>query len=56
MYLDSPLREHALLQAMGRVNRREVNKNYGLVVDYWGLAGELQKALEDVQRKGCTWV
>jgi len=46
MYLDSPLREHALLQAMGRVNRSEVNKNYGLVVDYWGLAGELQKALK----------
>jgi len=51
MYLDSPLREHALLQAMGRVNRREVNKNYGLVVDYWGLAGELQKALKMYSEK-----
>ncbi len=45
MYLDSPLKEHTLLQAMGRVNRRYKGKSYGLVVDYWGLGGALQDAL-----------
>ncbi|HIH03103.1 MAG TPA: type I restriction endonuclease subunit R, partial [Methanoregulaceae archaeon] len=46
MYLDRPLREHTLLQAIGRVNRRMEKKTYGLVVDYWGNLGELQAALE----------
>ncbi len=45
MYLDSPLKEHTLLQAMGRVNRRYKGKSYGLVVDYWGLGGALRDAL-----------
>ncbi|MDD3622977.1 MAG: HsdR family type I site-specific deoxyribonuclease, partial [Methanofollis sp.] len=45
MYLDSPLKEHTLLQAMGRVNRRHKGKDYGLVVDYWGLDDALQDAL-----------
>lgn len=48
MYLDSPLKEHTLLQAIARVNRKtEGNKIYGLVVDYWGVSRDLQKALED---------
>lgn len=46
MYLDRPLREHTLLQAIGRVNRRMEKKTYGLVVDYWGVLGELKEALE----------
>jgi type I restriction enzyme R subunit len=45
MYLDSPLKEHSLLQAMGRVNRRLDKKEYGLVVDYWGVSLDLQEAL-----------
>lgn len=36
LYLDAPLREHTLLQAIARVNRTAENKTYGLVVDYWG--------------------
>lgn len=46
MYLDSPLREHNLLQAIARVNRTMVGKGYGLVVDYWGIAADLHTALE----------
>ncbi len=46
MYLDSPLREHTLLQAIARVNRTAENKGYGLVVDYWGVSEALQEALE----------
>lgn len=48
LYLDKPLREHNLLQAIARVNRPcpELGKEWGLVVDYWGVAGFLDKALE----------
>ena len=54
LYLDRSLREHGLLQAVARVNRRfsheheEVltEKNYGLVVDYHGVAQDLQEAFE----------
>jgi type I restriction enzyme R subunit len=45
MYLDSPLREHTLLQAIARVNRTAEGKKYGLIVDYWGVSEELQEAL-----------
>lgn len=48
LYLDKPLREHNLLQAIARVNRPmpEKDKTWGLIVDYWGVAGFLDKALE----------
>ena len=46
MYLDAPLREHGLLQAIARVNRPcGEDKTYGLVVDYWGVSTRLQEAL-----------
>jgi type I restriction enzyme, R subunit len=45
LYLDSPLREHTLLQAIARVNRKADGKKYGLVVDYWGVSDSLQEAL-----------
>jgi type I restriction enzyme, R subunit len=45
MYLDSPLREHVLLQAIARVNRTAEGKTYGLVVDYWGVSEYLQDSL-----------
>ena len=47
MYLDAPLKEHTLLQAIARVNRPlGEEKTYGLVVDYWGVSEKLQEALE----------
>lgn len=45
MYLDSPLKEHTLLQAIARVNRTADNKTYGLIIDYWGISEALQEAL-----------
>ena len=46
MYLDAPLKEHSLLQAIARVNRPHGDeKTYGLVVDYWGVSAKLQDAL-----------
>ena len=46
MYLDSPLKDHSLLQAIARVNRPcgEV-KTFGLIIDYWGVSVNLQEAL-----------
>lgn len=47
MYLDKPLREHNLLQAIARTNRRyDDNKTYGLIVDYFGVSRFLDQALE----------
>ena len=46
LYLDAPLKEHTLLQAIARVNRPHGDeKTYGLVVDYWGVSTDLQDAL-----------
>ena len=45
MYLDAPLKEHTLLQAIARVNRTADDKTYGLIVDYWGVSEALQEAL-----------
>jgi type I restriction enzyme, R subunit len=45
IYLCKELREHSLLQAIARVNRIYEDKEYGYVVDYVGLLGELDKAL-----------
>lgn len=47
MYLDHPLKEHALLQAIARVNRLyDARKTYGLIVDYIGITKNLQEALK----------
>lgn len=52
LYLDKSLKEHALLQAMARVNRLyDAAKTYGLIVDYWGVAKNLQKALEIFEKE-----
>ena len=63
LYLDRSLREHGLLQAIARVNRRfshakngvPTEKEYGLVVDYHGVSGNLEQVLstfdwQDVQQ------
>lgn len=47
MYLDKPLRDHNLLQAIARTNRPlpAMNKRTGVVVDYFGVFSNLTKAL-----------
>lgn len=45
MYLDRPIREAELLQAVARVNRTGFGKRYGIVVDYYGVANHLKEAL-----------
>ncbi len=56
MYLDKPLRDHNLLQAMARTNRPlpEMGKRNGLIIDYFGVFEDLQKALnfsEDIREE-----
>jgi len=46
MYLDRPIREAELLQTMARVNRTGHGKQFGIVVDYFGLAHHLKEALK----------
>ncbi len=45
MYLDKPLKNHTLMQAIARVNRIFKDKPGGLIVDYIGIADNLKKAL-----------
>ncbi|WIF94091.1 type I restriction endonuclease subunit R [Caminicella sporogenes] len=46
MYLDRPLKEHNLLQAIARVNRTcGDSKKCGYVVDYFGISNHLEEAL-----------
>ena len=47
MYLDKPVRDHNLLQAIARTNRPlpSMQKRTGLVVDYFGVFANLEKAL-----------
>ena len=45
MYLDKPLKEHNLLQAIARTNRTYDKKTHGLIVDYYGVSRFLEEAL-----------
>lgn len=55
MYLDKPLKNHGLMQAIARVNRIYKDKPGGLIVDYIGVAENLKQALAiydaDVQKE-----
>lgn len=51
LYLDKPMRDHVLLQAIARVNRPYVDKEgvakqVGLIIDFVGVLRELKKALK----------
>ena len=52
MYVDKPMRDHGLIQAINRVNRVFKDKPGGLVVDYLGLAQELKTAVANFTRNG----
>ena len=45
MYIDKPMKDHGLMQAIARVNRVFRDKPAGLVVDYIGIARNLKNAL-----------
>ncbi len=45
LYVTRNLREHTLLQAIARVNRVHPGKDFGYIIDYYGVLGELDQAL-----------
>ena len=48
LYIDKPMRDHALFQAICRVNRLDgEDKEYGYIVDYKDLFKSLEKAIHD---------
>lgn len=52
LYLDNPLTDHNLLQAIARTNRRYgANKDHGLIVDYIGVSKKLTEALAAYRRE-----
>jgi type I restriction enzyme R subunit len=46
LYVDKSMKDHTLLQAIARVNRVYINKEFGLVVDYFGIFKQLNSALD----------
>lgn len=52
LYIDKPMKGHNLMQAITRVNRVYKDKPGGLVVDYLGIASDLQKALAFYSESG----
>jgi type I restriction enzyme R subunit len=45
LYLTRSLKSHTLLQAIARVNRVYDDKDFGYIIDYYGVLGELDEAL-----------
>jgi len=52
LYVDKPMKEHTLLQAIARVNRLYEGKDFGLIVDYRGLIEELDSAMKTYSGAG----
>lgn len=46
LYVDKPMKEHMLLQAIARVNRLYEGKDYGFIIDYRGLLNKLDEAMQ----------
>jgi type I restriction enzyme R subunit len=46
LYLTRGLKSHTLLQAIARVNRVYPDKEFGYIIDYYGVLGDLDSALE----------
>ena len=46
LYIARSLKGHTLLQAIARVNRLHPGKDYGYIIDYYGVVTELNEALE----------
>lgn len=49
LYIDKPLKEHNLIQAIARVNRLHSKKQFGYLIDYRGILKELDTTIEKYQ-------
>lgn len=46
LYIDKSIQQHSLLQAVARVNRVYKGKDFGLIVDYFGVFTKLNEAID----------
>lgn len=46
LYVDKRLKDHSILQAIARVNRVAEGKSNGLIIDYRGIFGEINDAID----------
>ena len=51
LYLDKPMQNHTLMQTIARANRVAPNKECGIIVDYFGVFENLEKAVEKYGKK-----
>ncbi len=49
LYIDKPLKQHNLIQAIARVNRLHEKKQFGYLIDYRGILRELDTTIEQYQ-------
>lgn len=49
LYIDKPLKQHNLIQAIARVNRLHPKKQFGLLIDYRGILSELDTTIDKYQ-------
>ena len=49
LYIDKPLKQHNLIQAIARVNRLHEHKPFGYLIDYRGILKELDTAITEYQ-------
>jgi type I restriction enzyme R subunit len=49
LYIDKPLKQHNLIQAIARVNRLHEKKQFGYLIDYRGVLRELDTTIEQYQ-------
>ncbi|WP_305811870.1 type I restriction endonuclease subunit R [Photobacterium leiognathi] len=49
LYIDKPLKQHNLIQAIARVNRLHAKKQFGYLIDYRGILRELDTTIEKYQ-------
>ncbi|MGF1760448.1 HsdR family type I site-specific deoxyribonuclease [Photobacterium sagamiensis] len=49
LYIDKPLKQHNLIQAIARVNRLHSKKQFGYLIDYRGILKELDATIEKYQ-------
>lgn len=49
LYIDKPLKQHNLIQAIARVNRLHSKKQFGYLIDYRGILEELDITIADYQ-------
>lgn len=52
LYIDKSLKEHSILQAIARVNRLYLGKEFGYIIDYRGILGKLNEAMNTYDALG----